>query len=123
VRRSLAILFVLFFGSGSILPAFALVRAQNDLPLCCRKEGAHHCKTPGDAKQSEAANGQSLQATCLTPHPVPAANLVAKFLVNSKVEVIGTGEPSHNISSFNALKPMQLFQEDNFGRGPPLFSF
>jgi len=122
VRRSLAILLVLFFGSGSLLPAFALIRTQNDVPICCRKEGAHHCKTPEDAKQSEIGDGQNLRAACPTPVPVPAANVAAKFLANPKIEVIGIDEPSQKISSFNTVKPMQFFQKETFGRGPPLFS-
>jgi hypothetical protein len=48
MRRALSILLVLFFGLG---PLAATLDASDDvrLPICCRRNGSHHCSISGDA--------------------------------------------------------------------------
>jgi hypothetical protein len=48
MRRALSILLVLFFGLG---PLAATLDASDEarLPICCRRNGSHHCSISGDA--------------------------------------------------------------------------
>jgi hypothetical protein len=44
VRRILSVFLLLFFGLPLIAPALALTGGpENQLPICCRKNGAHRC--------------------------------------------------------------------------------
>jgi hypothetical protein len=47
MRRTLAVLMLLIFGSflGAPLLATSNSIEQNDLPACCRRNGSHHCVT------------------------------------------------------------------------------
>jgi hypothetical protein len=60
MRRSLALLFVVFFGFG---PLTATIEASDDarLPACCRTHGAHHCA------MSAALRGWMLRTESRTP--------------------------------------------------------
>src|SRR5215471_8525816 len=49
MRRVLSILLALAFGLGPV--AFALgYDESSSLPACCRRQGAHHCVMPSDAR-------------------------------------------------------------------------
>jgi len=44
VRRLLAITLAILFGLPVVAPLFALgSSAESSLPICCRKDGTHHC--------------------------------------------------------------------------------
>jgi hypothetical protein len=54
MRRLLAILLLAAFGLPAVAPLLALGQdADSNLPLCCRRNGAHHC-TMGTAQESSA---------------------------------------------------------------------
>jgi hypothetical protein len=121
VRRLLAIVLLLFFGSGPVFPALAMARVQSGVPICCRKEGAHHCKAPGrETEQSQSGDEQqSLQAACLASHHASAVNLAAKLLLTSANEVKDTNKPVQDIFSSEDVKPLHPFSKGDFARGPP----
>lgn len=81
MRRSLAILFVLFFGLG---PLTATLQASDDayLPPCCRRHGAHHCAMAAmmaaerARQQQDRAPSFSAPSTCPC-YPGAAAVLTA----------------------------------------------
>jgi hypothetical protein len=43
VRRLLAISMLMFFGLPFALPLFGARAAEASLPICCRRNGKHHC--------------------------------------------------------------------------------
>ena len=121
VRRLLAIVLLLFFGSGPTFPALAMAHVQSGVPVCCRKDGAHHCKAPGqETQQSQSGDEQqSLQAGCPTSHQASAVNLVAKLLLTSANEVKNANKPAQDILSSEDVKPLHPFSKSDFARGPP----
>jgi len=121
VQRLLAILVVLFFGSGTVLPALAMNRVQSGVPICCRKDGGHHCKAPGrEIQQSQSGDDEgSLAATCPTSHQASAVNLVAKLLLTSAIEINDTNKPAQAVLSSSDVKPFAPFSRSDFARGPP----
>jgi len=121
VQRLLAILVFLCFGSEPILPALAMNRVQSGVPICCRKDGGHHCKAPGrETQQSQSGDDeQSLQATCPTSHQASAVNLAAKLLLTSAIEINDKSKPAQAVLSSTDVKPLQPVSRSDFARGPP----
>jgi len=69
MRRILAITLLIAFGSPLVLPLLASTTgSQNNLPACCRRNGAHHCTglMPG------ANSGPALQSPPCPNYPSPA---------------------------------------------------
>jgi hypothetical protein len=69
MRRSLAILLMLFFALG---PLQGLLEASEDsrLPACCRRHGAHHCAMDQDmqaALQQETSSTPAFSAPATCP--------------------------------------------------------
>ena len=124
MQRLFAILVILFFGSGPVLPVLAMNRAQSGVPICCRKDGGHHCKAPGRETQQSRLDDdeQSLEATCPAAHQASAVNLVAKLLLTSAIEINDTNKPAQAVLSSTDVKPSQPFSRSDFARGPPAAS-
>jgi hypothetical protein len=69
MRRFLAILLLAAFGLPAVAPLLALGQdAEANLPLCCRRNGAHHC-TMGMAQDSSTP---AVSARCAS-FPQPSA--------------------------------------------------
>jgi hypothetical protein len=69
MRRLLAILLLAAFGLPAVAPLLALGQdADANLPLCCRRNGAHHC-TMGTTQDSTAP---AVSARCPS-FPQPSA--------------------------------------------------
>jgi hypothetical protein len=78
VRRTLSILLVLLIGFPLIAPLF-VANAETNLPLCCRKNGTHHCLGDSMAMGSPASSGHALStlsAECPTFPKATAATLL-----------------------------------------------
>jgi hypothetical protein len=71
MRRFLAILLLAAFGLPAVAPLLALGQdADANLPLCCRRNGAHHC-TMGMAQDSSTP---AVSAHCASfPQPTAVA--------------------------------------------------
>jgi hypothetical protein len=121
MRRSLAILLMLFFGLG---PLSATLEASDDanLPACCRRHGMHHCTMTARlaaAQQQDSAPAFTAPSTCpyypgaaavLTP-PVPALTAAA------------AASPSLKATMYKPIAARtQVFSgpaRTHAGRGPP----
>jgi len=69
VRRLITITLLLLFSLPLISPALALAASQDaNLPICCRKNGAHHCMLKMQAAEPSGP-GARLSAT---PQRCPA---------------------------------------------------
>ncbi len=116
MRRILAIVLLIAFGSPLILPALASSAApQRNLPACCRRNGTHHCNggmttpnAPAFATQP-CPNYPSPAATLCLTHlavPTPAAATIA--LLSTASPQSATHAPAHFFIS-----------TANLTRGPP----
>jgi hypothetical protein len=61
MRRTLALLLVALFSISLFTPLFAADQRSN-LPVCCRRDGAHHCSMPAPA--ASQGDRAALQARC-----------------------------------------------------------
>ncbi|MGB6742522.1 MAG: hypothetical protein WBE38_02610 [Terracidiphilus sp.] len=124
MRRILAILLVLFFGLG---PLSATLEASDDanLPLCCRRHGAHHCAMAAmmaakmAAAQRHSAPAFSAPTTCprypgaaaMITSPVPALTAAASALPSLRTQAYKSAATRTAVPS----SPSRT----HAGRGPP----
>lgn len=66
MRRILAISLLLLFALPAIAPLFALSGTEANIPICCRRNGKHHCMMP--TEQAQVSQGTHLS---LTPNKCP----------------------------------------------------
>jgi hypothetical protein len=77
VRRFISISLLLLFTLPLVSPLFAASTADADVPVCCRRDGKHHCvmaktleKGPGNSSSDKTA---SLRERCPYNLSTPAA--------------------------------------------------
>jgi hypothetical protein len=77
VRRILSISLLLLFMLPLVSPLFAASTADANVPVCCRRNGEHHCmmtkiaqRSPSNTNQTKA---ESIQASCPYNPVAPAA--------------------------------------------------
>jgi hypothetical protein len=59
LRRFLSILLLAMFGLPFVSPLLAMTaKSEPNLPVCCRKDGKHHCMT-GTGERTKVANGDA----------------------------------------------------------------
>jgi hypothetical protein len=117
MRRFLAILLLAAFGLPAVAPLLALGQdADANLPLCCRRNGAHHC-TMGMAPDSSAP---AVSARCAS-FPQPSA--VAPLL---KLTALTTAQPLFKLPNATLTSPTQAETQRRISRersrqtrGPP----
>ena len=75
MRRSVAILLALAFSWMLILPAFA-GSAESRLPVCCRKNGKHHCMMRMESPSESGASLVAIGEKCpYFPHSTTVTHL------------------------------------------------
>ena len=123
MQRALSIFLILFFGLGPLAEALP---ANEDarLPLCCRRQGTHHCAMAPRvaAMMGEAASGKaafSAPATCLYfPGCLAALLSITDALAASPVSMPVLLAQAHMLFGGRAaarLRPIRT----RAGRGPP----
>jgi hypothetical protein len=92
MRRWLSISLILFFWLG---PLATLLPASDEsrLPLCCRREGAHHCKGTMNVAQVESS------------HSILTAPAHCPFFPNF---IARTTTPNHALTISSVRAPMLL---------------
>jgi hypothetical protein len=124
MRRSLAILLVLFFGLG---PLAATLSADDEsrLPACCRRHGVHHCAMSMrmTAAMAEAASGGKPTLTAPLTCPYFPGYAVAPTTTILALAVSPAGLPvllaqSHSPAAGRAAARLSQLRT-RAGRGPP----
>ena len=119
LRRMLAIMLLIAFGSSLVLPAFtATADPEVSLPACCRGHGTHHCAMLHG--MVAAPGGPSFQAPPCPFYPAPstalqigAASLTA--LLQLSVEQLRNAAPLAPMPHVARAFPASA----NRKRGPP----
>ncbi len=77
MRRTLSISLLLLFMLPLVSPLFAASTADANVPVCCRRNGKHHCVMAKIAQHSSipdgGTNAASIQARCPYNLTAPAA--------------------------------------------------
>lgn len=121
VRRLLAITLMVLFGLPAVAPLFALEgTAELSLPICCRKNGAHHCTQR--AFSPTVSDGTAIRSSRQPCHAYPATVtpirqnqvfLEAVFQLSTKAAI-------HAASEFHSTSlPRFFFNRSEQQRGPP----
>lgn len=129
MRRLLAISLLLLLGFPLVSPLFALTAdAEMNLPACCRRNGAHHCRM-GAAERDGLAEHSGAKAPAMggrcpyLPQGLPvAAN--ASFFVLTDAAARGFADLAVDRFAIDrelALRRV-LRERSSLQRGPPAFS-
>jgi hypothetical protein len=125
MRRSFAILMILFFGLG---PLTATLEASDDasLPACCRRHGTHHCAMDARIAADMAGMHQQGSAPAFTaPNTCPYYPGSAAVLASPApaLAASGTLQPSLTAQAYKqvAIRTRVLLSpvRTHAGRGPP----
>lgn len=121
LRRMIAALLALFFGAGPLLPALAVGRAQNEIPACCRKNGAHKCSVPSGEKPKTEQNGKpGLRALCPFPsHAISTATALQSFIPPSPAKLRTGVVPQRPLFNYKVAIASVVSFPGNPKRGPP----
>jgi|SRR5579872_4050171 len=127
MRRSLSILFSLFFALG---PLVALFGEDYDarLPACCRRHGAHHCAMSSDAPDRATASNTgpshffAAPSRCpLYPHATPAPTSSTHAIATSKITALSFSTQGYVPSEQHLGFSNRLFS-NLLVRGPPILA-
>ncbi|HEX4028778.1 MAG TPA: hypothetical protein VHX20_00350 [Terracidiphilus sp.] len=124
MRRSFAILLILFFGLG---PLSATLEASDDasLPACCRRNGAHHCAMTAEMEamranwQQDSSPAFSAPSTC-PYYPGAAAVLTgpAAALAAAAAALPSLRTQAYRQAAFHT-RILSGPERTRAGRGPP----
>lgn len=124
MRRALSILLVLFFGLG---PLAATLDASDDarLPICCRRNGSHHCSISGDAlaRIVQASSGSTpvLAAPAHCPlYPGTAPATISPSHALTTASIASSPFQARALSSQSPqIEALSSPARTHSGRGPP----
>jgi hypothetical protein len=118
VRRLLAISLLMLFGLPFAAPLFGANAAEANLPICCRRDGKHHCAM----MSMDESTGRALRTVgekC--PYSVaPPAILVLPSYTPSTAQSVFAGVIRHPTSAPQVEAQRRIsFDRARQKRGPP----
>lgn len=118
VRRLLAISLLLLFALPFALPLFGANAAQAELPLCCRRDGKHHCAMAGMIPSSSPSMS-TVGEKC--PYSIaPPAILVLPTFTPSTAASVFAGVSRHPAVTPQTEAQRRIsFDRARQKRGPP----
>jgi hypothetical protein len=121
VRRLLAISLLTLFALPFALPLFAKSATDSSLPICCRRDGKHHCAAMAMAPSDGTSMG-TVGEKC--PYSVaPPAILVLPSFTPSTGASIFAGIVQHSAAAPQVEVQKRIsFDRSRQKRGPPTLS-
>jgi hypothetical protein len=118
VRRLLAISLLMLFGLPFALQLFGTRAAEASLPICCRRDGKHHCAMMGMGP-SQGSSMRTIGEKC--PYSIaPPAILVLPSFTPSTAASVFAGITKHPAGSAQAEAQRRIsFDRTRQKRGPP----
>jgi hypothetical protein len=120
VRRTLSISLLLLFMLPLVSPLFAASAADANVPVCCRRNGEHHCIMAKIAQRSAGEpKAASIQARCPYNLAAPAAvNLpFVPDEIRTAIFADAIGDPARSTQS--QVRIRIPFDRSHQKRGPP----
>jgi hypothetical protein len=125
MRRGFSILLMLVFG---LMPLSPLLEGSEDvnLPVCCRRHGAHHCSMSGAAMRAMMAPGPGRQAPVFAAQqtcPYYPGAATAFFTPQPALTALGAeldaALESMHVEAFAVKLSAATPSRTHAGRGPP----
>jgi hypothetical protein len=118
VRRLLAISLLMLFALPFALPLFGASAAEANLPLCCRRNGKHHCAMM-DMDSPQGPSMSTVSEKC--PYSiVPPAILVLPTFTPSTAASVFAGITRHPAAAPQTEAQRRIsFDRSRQKRGPP----
>jgi hypothetical protein len=117
VRRVLAISLLALFGLPIALPLLGAKATDAKLPICCRKDGKHHCAMSMDASNNSSA--RTIAEKC--PYSIPTSAIpVLRSATPAAAASIFAGIIQHP-AAFSQVEAHRRisFDRSRQKRGPP----
>jgi hypothetical protein len=116
--RFISILLLAIVGFGPIASAFAS-GPESKLPVCCRRDGKHHCAKPASAGTplSGAAFGASSEKCPL--YPEASAPGCGSSFVPSPGRTAALNTVKQKFTVWTAVRPGLRLENAHSQRGPP----
>lgn len=123
MRRFISISLLLLFTLPLASPLFAASTSDADVPVCCRRDGKHHCTMAKDLRHSSADSAQAGTASLRERCPY---NLVTPATVNLPFVLHEAKTTLFSEIVTASSRPVQpeaihksLFDRSHQKRGPP----
>jgi hypothetical protein len=118
VRRLLAISLLMLCGLPFALPLFGANAAEANLPVCCRRNGKHHCMAM-NMDSSQGSSTRTVSEKC--PYSIaPPAILVHPPFTPSTAASVFAGIARHPAASPQTEARLRIsFDRSRQKRGPP----
>jgi hypothetical protein len=117
VRRLLAISLLMLFQMPYVLPLFGTRAAEANLPLCCRRNGKHHCAMSMSFSQNSSTSAVSDK--CPYSIAQPAILVLPSFRPSAAASVFaGIARHPAVVPQVEARKRIS-FDRTRQKRGPP----
>jgi hypothetical protein len=118
VRRLLAISLLLLFGLPFTLPLFGASAAESNLPLCCRRDGKHHCAMIA-MDSSQGPSTRNVSEKCPYSIAPPAIVVLHSFKPSTAASVFA-GIARHPAAAPQTEAQRRIsFDRSRQKRGPP----
>ena len=119
VRRALAISLMMLFALPLVSSLLGAQEAEMVLPLCCRRNGQHHCDMPSE-KIDEKSGASAVKEKC--PYtPLTAAMVLPPLFTPTQAAAIFAGIVHHPaISPQTEAWSRVSFDRSRQKRGPPV---
>jgi hypothetical protein len=118
MRRGIAIVLTLLFSWLLIVPAFA-ASSDSTIPVCCRKNGKHHCMARGMAQGSSGAAISVVTEKCpCCPHATVASQ--TQFCAPATSQAVFAGLLRHPAVAPQTEASYRIsYDRSRQKRGPP----
>lgn len=119
VRRLLAISLLILFGLPFALPLFGARAAEAELPLCCRRNGKHHCAMMGSIDPERGPSMRTVADKCPYSIAPPAILVLPSFTPPTAASVFAGITRHPAIAAQSEAQRRISFDRARQKRGPP----
>jgi hypothetical protein len=119
VRRLLAISLLTLFALPFALPLFASSASDANLPICCRRDGKHHCAAMTIGGTSQGTSMETVGEKCPYSVAPPAILLLPSFKPSTAVAVFAGIVQHPAVAPQTEAQRRISFDRSRQKRGPP----
>jgi hypothetical protein len=122
VRRLLAISLLALFALPFALPLFGANAAEAELPVCCRRNGKHHCEMMREMAAQQGSSMSTVGERCPYSFAPPAIVVPAVYAPSASASIFA-GIVRHPAAAAQTEAQFRIsFDRARQKRGPPNIS-
>jgi hypothetical protein len=118
VRRALAISLMLLFSLPLVSSLLGAGAAEATVPVCCRRDGRHHCAMPSD-ESNQGSGAHAVRETCPYTPAAPAVVLLPSFTPETAAAIFAGVIRHPAVSPQTDAQLRVSFDRGRQKRGPP----